>query len=100
MSYGSNEAVEDAEGDHKEKCARLISRKAAELVASRDASRSDAIKQATEWLRHELATHSDHSGVTDMENKEPHASKAPPSAQIAAIAAELLNEARDAADSL
>lgn len=91
MSYGSNEAVEDAEGDHKEKCARLIARTAAELVASRDASRSDAIEQAT---------HSDHSGVTDMENKEPHASKAPPSAQIAAIAAELLKDARDAADSL
>lgn len=100
MSFGSNQAVEDAEDDYKEKCAQLIARKAAELVASREASRSEAIEAVTEWLRNERAANGDPTGVSEVENEEPCASKASPSAQITAIAAELLDDARDAADSL
>lgn len=100
MSFGSNQAVEDAEDDYKEKCAQLIARTAAELVASRDAGRLEAIETATEWLRNEQAANGDPTGVTAVENKEPRASKVNLSAQIAAIAAELLDDARDAADSL
>ncbi len=100
MGYGSNQAVKDAEDDYKEKCALLIARSAAELVAAGDTSRPEAIEKATEWLRTEQAADGDPTGVTAVENKEPRASKASPKAQIDAIAAELLDDAREAADSL
>lgn len=100
MSFGSNQAVEDAEDDYKERCAALIARTAAELVAAGDASREEAIEQATEWVRNAEAADGDPIGATEVENKEPRASKASSKAQINAIAAELLDDARDAADSL
>jgi hypothetical protein len=100
MGYGSNQAVKDAEEDYREKCALLIAETAAELVAAGDADRHDAIEQATEWLRNESAADGDPTGVAALENVEPRASKESPKAQVAAIAAELLDDARDAADSL
>ncbi len=100
MGYGSNQAVKDAEDDYKEECALLIARTAAELVAAGDTGRLDAIERATEWLRNEQAADGDPTGVTAVRNKEPLATKDSPEAQIRAIAAELLDDARDAADSL
>lgn len=80
MSYGSNAAVKDADDADREYCARLIAQHAAALVAA-GMDRRDAIEMATEGLRKFL-------------------SKASPSDQVAAVAAELLDDARDAADSL
>lgn len=100
MSYGANQAVEDDEDDVRERRALLIAQTAAELVAAGDAGRSEAIEKATEWLRNDQAADGDPTGVTAVENEEPCASKASPRAQIDAIAAELLEDARDAADSL
>jgi hypothetical protein len=100
MSYGSNAAVEDAMGDYREKCAQQIAWYAAELVAARDVGRQEAIKLAAEWLREELTADDDPTGVNAVDNAFPFASKDSKSSQVAAIAAELVEAARDAADSL
>lgn len=100
MSIGSNEAVDDATDAYKEQCAQLIARTAAELVAARDVGRDEAIAMATEWVRKEQEAEGDPTGVVAAENEFPFASKSSPSAQVAAIAAELLDAARDAADEL
>lgn len=100
MSHGSNEAVNDAEDAYREQCAQLIARTAAELVAARDVGREEAIAMATEWLRNEQAADGDPTGVIAAENAAPLPSKARPSAQVAAIAAELLEAARDAVDEM
>lgn len=100
MGFGSNQAVEDAEDDYKEQCALLIAQTAAKLVAAGDTGRRAAIEKATEWLRNEQVADGDPTGVTAVENEEPRASKVSPKVQIDVIAAELLDDARDAADSL
>lgn len=94
MSFGSNDAVEDAEEDYREECAKLIAQKAAELVAARDMSREDAIKKVSEWLHNEAAAEGDVTGTLAIENEFPSPSKASPRAQVAAIASELLDAAR------
>lgn len=100
MGIGSNQAVDDDEAGYKEDCAQLIALTAAELVASRDTGRREAIEIATEWVRNDQAAQGDPTGVAAVLNKEPSARKVSPSAQIAAIADELLDDARDAADTL
>lgn len=100
MGFGANQAVSDAEDEYKEKCAQLIARTAAELVAAGDSDRVGAIERATEWVRKDQAAAGDVTGVAALENKEPCASKKGPEAQVRAIAAELLDDARAAADSL
>ena len=100
MSYGSNGAVEDAENEYKEQCAQLIAETAARLVATRDMSRSDAIEAATEWVRRENEAEGDLTQVAFIENEFPEPSSAAASKQINAIALELLDDAREAADTL
>lgn len=99
MTYGSNQAVADAEEAWRGQCAQLIARYAAELVAARDVSRKEAIAIAVMWLRNEQAADADPTGTVAVENVFPFASKASPSPQVAAIAAELLDAAREAVDS-
>ncbi len=100
MGYGSNEAVKIAEDDYREECAEIISHRAAALVGAGDMGRIDAISALAEWLRKENEAEGDHSGVLSIENVFPSPSKVVPYAQVIAIAAELMDAARDAADSL
>jgi uncharacterized protein YoaH (UPF0181 family) len=97
MSYGSNEAVEDAEDSYHEDCTDLIAQKAAELVAAGDMGRDEAIEVAAEWLRQEREADNDETGVAAVECKEPMPSKPRPHYQVAAIKAELLESAEAAA---
>ena len=100
MSYGANEAVEDAEREHRDRCAILIAQKAAQLVAARDMGRDAAIAVVTEWLRREGEADGDVTRVMAIENELPSPSKEAPPSQVAAIASELLEAARDAAAAL
>ena len=100
MGIGSNQAVDDGEAAFKEDCAQLIAHTAAELVASRDTGRREAIEIATAWVRNDQAAQGDPTGVAEVLNKVPRARNVSPSEQISAIAAELIDDARDAADSL
>ncbi|QEZ48793.1 hypothetical protein [Cupriavidus oxalaticus] len=100
MSYGSSEAFQDGQDEYRENCANLIAQDAAKLVAAHDMSRPEAIKQVTEWLRREGEATGDVTGVAAIENKFPFPSKPVPQGQVAAIAVELLDAARDAADTL
>jgi hypothetical protein len=92
-------AVKDADDADREYCARLIAQHAAALVAA-GMDRRDAIEMATEGLRKARAAEDDATGVGAIENVHPCPSKASPPDQVAAIAAELLDAARDAARSL
>lgn len=100
MSYGSNEAVDDAQDEYREQCANLIAQTAAQLVAARDMDRRKAIEEATEWLRREGDAVGDVTGVAAVETAYPSPSNASPRHQVAAIAAELLDAAREAANTL
>lgn len=100
MSYGANEAVEDAEDEYGESCTDLIAQKAAELVAAGDMSREDAIDAAASWLRQEDEADGDETGVAGVECQEPIPSKKSPANQVAAIKAELLEAAEAAAASI
>lgn len=100
MSYGSNEAVDNADDNYREKCVQLIAQRAAELVATRNMGRKEAIAAAAEWLRNEQAADFDSTGVVASENVLPSPSKTPPVNQVAAIRDELLDAASDAADDL
>lgn len=100
MGYGSNCAVEDADDEYREQCAQLIAKEAARLVAATDMSRSDAIQSATEWLRRENEAEGDLTQVASIENELPEPSLTAPSKQVNAIALELLDDARDAANTL
>jgi len=100
MSYGSNEAVEAAEDDYREQCAVLIAQTAAKLVAARDMGREEAISVATEWIRAENEADHDETGVSAALVEHPSASKIVSTPQIKAIAVELMDASREAADSL
>lgn len=100
MGFGSNIAVENAEADYREDCANLIAEKAAGLVAARDMGREEAIQKIVEWLRQEIVADSDETGTMAIENDFPSPSKAMPRRQIVAIAAELLDAARNVAADL
>jgi len=100
MGYGSNEAVEDAEDEYRENCTERIALIAARLVASGDASRKDAIEQATKYLRNERTADGDPTGVIAAEITFPHPSKECSPEQVSAIAAELREDAEDAARNL
>lgn len=100
MGYGSNAAVKDAEDEHREQLALQISRGAAALVAAGDMDRTGAIKALTEWHREESAAAGDSTGTASINNRYPTPSKRAPDAQIAAISTELMDHARDAADSI
>ncbi len=100
MSYGANEAVEDAEDEYDESCADLIAQTAAELVAAGDMSRDDAINAAAIWLRQENEADGDETGVAGVECQKPTPTTKPPANQVAAIKAELLEAAEAAAASI
>lgn len=100
MGYGSNEGVEDAEDDYRERCAQQIAHHAARLVAARDMERADAIKEITEWMHRESEAAGDVTGTAAIENKFPAPSRVAPADQVAAIASQLLDAAREAADTL
>lgn len=100
MGIGSSIAVEDAEDECREDCANLIAQKAAALVAARDMGRDEAIEKIAEWLRLEREADGDETGTLAIENELPSPSKKMPDKQVAAIAAELLDAAQDAAASL
>ena len=97
MSYGANEAVEDAEYDYREQCADLIAQKAAELVAARDMGREEAIETAVGIMREENGASEDETGVAGIEVAHVEPSRQASSKQIAAIKLELMDAAREAA---
>lgn len=102
MSYGSNIAVEDAEDEYREETARLIAMHAAELVAARDMTRDAAITAAVEHQRYCQEVERDPTGTvaTLDEAQRPQPSRSVSEKQIRAIADELMEQARDAVDSL
>ncbi len=100
MGIESKLAVEGAEEQHREDCARLIARAAAPLVAAGDMGRVKAVQAATEWVRRESEAEGDVTGVIAVENKFPTPSKEVDSKQIAAIEHKLMDAARAAADTL
>jgi hypothetical protein len=63
-------------------------------------SRSDAIKAATEWVRRENEAEGDLTQVASIENELPEPRLAASLKQVNAIASELLDAAREAADTL
>jgi len=100
MSYGSNQGVEDANADYREVCAGIIARGAAELVAAGDMQRQAAIEAMTEWVRKNSDALNDATGAIMVENRYPSPSKVVTPTQAFVIARELLEPARDAADTL
>ncbi|MCU6501990.1 hypothetical protein LPN04_29780 [Rugamonas sp. A1-17] len=100
MSSGSKLAVEDAEEQHLENTALRIANDAAKLVAARDMDRAQAIHEVTEAMRQSNEADDDVTGVLATMISVPKPSKASPPEQVAAIAEELLDAARDAADTL
>lgn len=100
MSSGSNDAVKDAEDQYREECAVLIAHRAAALVAAHDMGRAEAVSALAEWLRAENEVGGDPSGVLSIENVFPSPRKEVPHAQVVAIASELMDAARHAAESL
>lgn len=100
MGRGSNLAVEDGEEQYREEVALRIATDAAELVAARDMDRAEAIHKVTEALRRSNEADEDVTGVLATMNSAPKPSKVASSVQVAAIAQELLDDARDAADTL
>jgi hypothetical protein len=92
--------LDEANDDFVEACADEIATRAAKLVASRDMDRKDAIKAATEEMRQERAADDDVTGVLGTMIDATKPSKEIPQAQINAIKAELMDSARDAAESL
>ncbi|WP_257739416.1 hypothetical protein [Burkholderia glumae] len=100
MSYGANQGVKEDEEEYRDRVANEIAHQAAALVACGDYTRTGAIRVVTEWHREEAAASGDVTGVRSIENRFPLPSRSAPKAQVDAIAAELLDAARDAADTL
>ncbi|AXK38528.1 hypothetical protein [Crenobacter cavernae] len=100
MGIGSTLAVEEAEEQYREDCAKQIARTAAPLVAAGDMGRDDAIRTVTEWLRQGSEAEGDVTGVVSVQNKFPTPSKEVATKQVAAIVHDLLDAARAAADTL
>lgn len=97
MSLGSTIAVADAEDEYRGKCADWIAQKAAELVAARDMKRTEAIEKAVDLLRQENDADADTTGVAAVEVEQIELSRKASPAQVAAIKAELMEEAQEAA---
>lgn len=98
MGIGSTLAVEEAEDEYRDKCADWIGANAAGLVAPRDMGRADAIKMAADSLRQEIDADTDVTGVAAVQVDHVEPSRSAPPAQVAAIKAELMDAARDAAE--
>lgn len=100
MGMGSTLAVEEAESVYRENCAQLIARYAAEYVAAGDMDRHTAIQTVTEYLRRERLAMNDETGAQAVENALRPPSKVAPANQITALAYELMDAARAAAETL
>ncbi len=102
MSYGSNEVVLAQEAGFREKITLEIANIAAELVAAGDMSREKAIEDATKYMRYQQEADRDVTGVIETleEAQRPIPSRPVSSDQVRAIAIELMDAARDAAESL
>jgi hypothetical protein len=100
MTNGRNDAVQLQEEDDHERDALFIAKTAAPYVASRDKTRPEAIKMATDFLRESRLADGDLSGTLDVENTLPKLSSQAPPGQIQRITEELMDAARDAADEL
>ena len=100
MGHGSNEAVRDAEEDFREKISQEIAKNAAELVAAGDMARAEAIKAATDHQRYMQEAVSDETGTVETlkEAQRPVPSRKVSAHQVKAIAEELIDHAREAAD--
>lgn len=97
---GNDYHLDDANDEYVEKNAEVIATRAAMLVASRDMNREDAIEAATEELRQENAASTDETGVLKTMIDAVKPTKDASKAQIAAIRDELMDAARDAAETL
>lgn len=100
MSYGSNEAVEDAEAQYREDRAVEIAGMAAKLVAAGDMGREDAVNKVAEWFRRDSEAQGDVTGTLEVENVLPLPSKEASPQQVAVIQSALMDLARDASDSI
>lgn len=92
--------LDDADDEHKEACAIEIATRAAKLVASSDMGRDDAIEAAANELRQEIAAGNDVTGVLATMIDVTTPSKEIPPTQVEAIKEELMDAARDAAETL
>ena len=97
---GNDVWLDNANDDYLERCAEEIATRAAKLVASRDMGRKEAIQAATEEMRQENAASEDVTGVLGTMIDVTTPSKAVPQAQVNVIKAELMDAARDAAETL
>lgn len=97
----SNDLSLDVANDQfKEACALEIATRAAKLVASRDMGRTEAVQAATEEMRQEGAASNDPTGVLGAMIDVTTPSKEVSQAQIDRIRLELMDAARDAAETL
>ena len=97
---GRNDAVRQEEEDFRERNAKSIANIAAERVAAGDDTRSDAIKGAADYLRRSREADADITGTLEVELEAPKPSRKVSAAQVQKIAEELMDAARDAADTL
>jgi len=92
--------LEEAEQTHSDVVADQIATRAAKLVGSRDMSRSEAIKAATEEMRQEYAADNDVTGVAGTLIEETKPSKELTEHQLNAIKLELMDAAIEGAETL
>ena len=96
MGFGSNGAVKEAEDEYCDDLIEWITKNAAELVASGDESRKDAIKKVIEYFEDECAADGDPTGVIAAENTFPQPSRKRSPKQVRAIEDELREYVEDA----
>lgn len=91
---------DDGMEEFHEACAEEIATRAARLVAARDMPRDEAIQTVTEQLRQEREADGDPTGTLATMIRDVSPSKKSPQSQIDAIKNELMDAARDAAETL
>jgi len=97
---GSTLAVQDGEEQCRNENAKIIATEAARLVAAGDMGRPEAINTVANHFRSSSEAMGDETGVCALQNPLPTPSREAPRAQVAAIAAELLPDAQQAAETL
>jgi hypothetical protein len=100
VEMSSDLSLDDANEQYREACADEIATRAARLVAARDMERTEAIKAVTEEMRQESAASNDVTGTLSTMIEVVNPSTVAHKAQIDAIKLELIDAARDAADTL
>lgn len=98
MGMGSTLAVEEAEKNYREQCAQTIAWMSAQYVAAGDMDRHTAVPTVAEEVRRQQREINDETGVEGVNNVLPPPSKVAPANQVTAIMHELMDAAREAAE--